>query len=174
MNLYLIGYRGCGKSTVAPLVAQRLGWKYVDTDDFIEMAGDMSIAEIFLKRGEAEFRFRETDAIAGFAALSNVVVSLGGGAPISESNRELIATSGKAVWLNADPETLWQRISADASSVTRRPDLTDSGGKAEVVELLAVRYPVYESCSDFTIEVDGLSPEEVAEYIVQWWETVDV
>lgn len=169
MNLYLIGYRGCGKSTVAPLVAERLGWNCVDADDWIESASEMTIAAIFSKWGEAEFRRRETNAIAEIAKAPDTIVSLGGGAPVTEENRKLISNSGKTAWLRAAPETLWQRISADAMSAQRRPDLTEFGGLAEVELLLASRCPAYERCAEYTIDVDDLNPEEIAERIVDWF-----
>lgn len=174
LNVYLIGYRGCGKSTVAPLIGELLGLKFVDLDDWIEMMSEMTIAEIFSQFGEVEFRHRETDAIAVMAANFEGVVSLGGGAPIADGNRELIANSGKTVWLKADSETLWRRISADETTAQRRPDLTSVGGRAEVEQLLASRCHAYESCADYTIEVDTLTPEEIAQRIVKWWKTAEV
>ena len=173
MNLYLIGYRGSGKSTVAPLVAKRLGRVAVDADDLIEDEAEMSIAEIFTEFGESEFRRRETNTIAALAEQDDFVVSLGGGAPMSESNRELIAGSGKTVWLNGSVELLWHRISGDESTSQRRPDLTDQGGQVEVEQMLAQRCPVYAACADYTIEIESLSPEEIAERIVKWWKADD-
>ena len=178
MNLYLIGYRGSGKSTVAPLVARAIRsnptrWESVDADDLVEEVAKMSIAQIFLESGEAEFRQRETEVIAQLAARSDLVVSLGGGAPMYAANRELISGSGKTVWLNAETDLLWQRISGDVATEQQRPDLTDQGGREEVVQLLKRRNPVYADCADYTIDVGDLSPQEIAERIVNWFETDD-
>lgn len=173
MNLYLIGYRGSGKSSVAPLVAKQIGWTAIDADDVVEDESKMSIAEIFSKFGESEFRRRETQTISELSEQKGYVVSLGGGAPTFQPNRKLISGSGKTVWLKADVDTLWQRISGDETSDQRRPDLTDQGGREEVVQLLAKRSPVYAACADYTIDVDRLSPEEIAERIVNWWKTDD-
>ena len=173
MNLYLIGYRGSGKSTVAPRIASRLGWVAIDVDDLIEDDAMVSIAEIFSEFGETEFRSRESNMIAKLARQNGFVISLGGGAPMSELNRELISQSGKTVWLDADPDVLWDRISGDETSSDRRPDLTDQGGKNEVQLLLAQRAPVYKACADYTIDVGSMEPEEIATRIVNWFNADD-
>jgi shikimate kinase len=172
MNLYLIGYRGCGKSTVAPLVAKSLGRKFLDADDLVEAKADCSIAEIFAQSGEPKFRELETKTIEELAGENQLVVALGGGAPMFEPNRQLIR-SGKSIWLFAETSVLWERISSDKSTLDRRPNLTDTGGRAEVEELLLVRNPVYEACADCKLDVGSLSPEEVAERVVTWWESDD-
>ena len=178
MNLYLIGYRGSGKSTVAPLVARAIRsqdarWEAVDADDLVEAAAGKSIARIFAEQGEAEFRRLETEIITQLAKRSNLVVSLGGGAPMFEANRELVSASGKSVWLYADSDLLWDRISADDATDQQRPDLTALGGREEVVQLLKQRNPVYKGCADYTIDVCDLSPQEIADRIVNWLETDD-
>ena len=178
MNLYLIGYRGCGKSTIAPLVAQAIAtkttrWESADADDLVESDSEMSIARIFAEFGESDFRRRENKIIARLAEQSGLVVSLGGGAPMFANNRELISRSGKTVWLRADADLLWQRISSDEASEQQRPDLTDQGGREEVVQLLGQRNPVYEECADYTIDVGDLTPQEIADRIVNWFETDD-
>lgn len=178
MNVYLIGYRGSGKSTVAPLVARALStgahvWKTVDTDDIVEADAKQSIADLFAKFGESDFRRRESDVIEQLASQSALIVSLGGGAPLLETNRQLISNSGRVVWLRGQPELLWKRISQDQTTKQRRPNLTKRGGFNEVVQLLSQRSPVYEACADYTIDVDALSPEEIADRIVNQFQTDD-
>lgn len=178
MNLYLIGYRGCGKSTVAPLVAKSMtltsaAWESVDVDDLVEAQAGMTIAAIFAGFGESDFRSRETNVITDVSKRSELVVSLGGGAPIFASNREIISSSGKTVWLRAESNLLWERISADQATEQQRPNLTEKGGLEEVVQLLAERNPVYEACADYTIDVDDLTPQEIADRIVNWLQTDD-
>ncbi|MDG1874958.1 MAG: shikimate kinase [Mariniblastus sp.] len=173
MNLYLIGYRGSGKSTVGPLLARHLGWKSVDADDLVEFDAKKSIAEIFAADGEAEFRQLETQVIQRVSKASNWIVSLGGGAPMFPTNREFISCSGKVVYLSASLDVLWGRIAADETTGDRRPDLTELGGQAEVEQLLKTRIPIYEACADYTVNVDDASPEEIAEAIVQWLQTDD-
>lgn len=173
MNLYLIGYRGCGKSTVAPLLASHLHWEYVDTDLLIEHRVGRSIREIFLQQGEAEFRRLETEVICSLPAQGNRIVALGGGAVLAEANRAWLAVSGKTVWLTAPPEILWRRIQSDPTSQQRRPDLTAPGGLAEVEQILGTRAAIYAGCADYTIDVADLSPRQIAAHIVDWWQAVD-
>ena len=173
MNLYLIGYRGCGKSTVAPLLATHLHGEYVDTDRLIEHRVGRSIREIFLQQGEAEFRRLETSVICSLPAQGNRIVALGGGAVLAEANRAWLAASGKTVWLTAPPEILWRRIQSDPTSQQRRPDLTAQGGLAEVEQILGTRAAIYAGCADYTIDVSDLSPRQIAAHIVDWWQAVD-
>ena len=90
-----------------------------------------------------------------------------------EANRELISGSGTTVWLRAETDLLWQRISADNATDDQRPNLTDLGGRQEVDHLLSQRNPVYKGCADYTIDVGDLSPQEIADRIVNWIETDD-
>ena len=173
MNLYIIGYRGSGKSTVAPLIACQLDWRFADSDDAVEAQANLTIAEIFAKQGEPGFRQLEMEAIAALARQTQHVVSLGGGAPLFPDNRKAIERSGKTVWLKADVPLLWQRISNDQTTSDRRPALTEHDGRSEVQTLLTQRSPVYEACADYTIEIDSLTPQEIADRIVNWFETVD-
>ena len=173
MNLYLIGYRGSGKTTVAPIVAEKLGWDWLDSDTLIEAAAECSIAEIFGRHGELAFRELESKIIAQLSEADNQVIALGGGAILAPENRQLVANNGKSVWLNASAESLWQRINADPQSKTQRPALSDRTGLDEVSAVLAERTPIYAACADYTIETTELSPEQVAKQIVNWLDTVD-
>jgi len=169
MNLFLIGYRGSGKTTVAPLVASQLGWTVCDADERVESESGISIAEIFAQFGEPEFRQRETAAIKELCSQDELVVSLGGGAPISADNRKLVSDSGKTVYLSGSLEVLWSRIASDEKSDDQRPALTDLDGRAEVEHVLTQRAPIYEACADYTIDVDTLSPQAIADAIVKWF-----
>lgn len=173
MNLFLIGYRGSGKSTISPLIAKELGWATADADDLVQTKSNSTIAEIFANSGEEEFRKLETLAIKELSAKDNYVISLGGGAPMFSVNRKLIGENGKVVYLKGSWQVLWQRINGDPSTSQRRPDLTDEGGAAEVRKLLEERRPTYEACADYTIDIDTDSPEEIARRIVKWFRSDD-
>jgi shikimate kinase len=167
MNLYLIGYRGSGKTTVAAELARLLGWKWLDADDEIERRAGKTIKEIFASSGEQSFRDLEAAVVADLAKRTRHVVALGGGAVLREESRLAIQASGKVVWLQASPEVLFQRITADASTAERRPNLTVDGGLAEVERLLAIRSPIYAACADLTVDAT-VEPSELARQIADW------
>ena len=183
--VFLIGYRGSGKTTVGRLLAQKMKMRFYDSDRRVEAAAGKSISEIFAEKGESSFRQMEAKIIAKIIVKqknlakgkkakssdnSGCVVSLGGGAPMNESSRELFGGHGKCVWLRGEPETLWKRISEDESTKASRPDLTDEGGLGEVESMLALRSSTYDECADLVVDVDELSPEEVCDQIAQWIE----
>lgn len=168
MNIYLIGYRGSGKTTVAAHLARLLSWKWLDADDEIERQAQKTIKEIFSSAGEEVFRDHESAAIAALVQLQDHVLALGGGAVLREENRSLIEKSGKVVWLQASPEVLYQRILDDASTADRRPNLTSDGGLEEIQRLLAIRSPLYTACADLTLNTETASPEKLAAEIAAW------
>ncbi|MCE9556889.1 MAG: shikimate kinase [Planctomycetes bacterium] len=170
MNLILIGYRGTGKSTVARLLAERLGWSWVDSDAEIERETRLTIAEIFAQHGEAGFREGEASMVAWLLEDDNRVVALGGGAVLREKTRQIMAAAGKVVWLRATAETIHQRLSADPGTVTGRPNLTASGGMPEIRDLLQRRQAIYQQCADLEVDTDNKDPAAVAAEILSWME----
>ena len=183
--IFLIGYRGSGKTTVGKLLAKKMKMRFFDSDRRVEAAAGKTIAEIFAEKGEASFRQMEAKIIAKIivnhqniskgkkaksSEKSGCVVSLGGGAPMNEASQQMFGGHGKCVLLRGKPETLWKRISADDSTKESRPDLTDEGGLGEVQSMLALRSSTYDECADHIVDVDDLSPEEVADQIADWLE----
>ena len=166
MNLFLIGYRGSGKTTVAEALARRLSWPWLDADAELERRAGKSIKEIFAEGGETAFRDLESAVLADLAALDSHVIALGGGVILREQNRTLLRQRGKVVWLTAAPDTLLARINADPTTSARRPDLTARGGLEEIRSLLAQRTPLYAASADLTVPADLLSPHEIASEIV--------
>ena len=182
-HLYLIGYRGTGKSSVGRIVAAELGRPFVDLDERIESTAGATIAVIFAGEGEEGFRDRETAALKEAAEIQNQtsppsplseaergdrkdsVIATGGGIVLREENRSLLKATGYIVWLMASAETIWERVRADSATAARRPNLT-TGGLAEIVELLAVRQRFYEEVYDACVATDGRSPEAVAASIL--------
>lgn len=172
-HIFLVGYRGCGKSTVGRLLAAKIDWTCVDTDDMVESASGLSIKEIFAKEGEESFRKLEESAVAAAAARElPTIISLGGGAVLREANAKQISANGSCIWLKGSAEELFKRISADATSADRRPDLSDRGGYIEVVELLSKREPIYEELSDLTVLTDGKTPDEIVLEIAGWLKSI--
>ncbi|MEL7498574.1 MAG: shikimate dehydrogenase [Planctomycetota bacterium] len=168
-RVFLIGYRGAGKSSVAKVLAKSLGWKVYDTDDLIEKSTGKTIADIFEEQGEEYFRRLEASAVKEICQKKDkVVVALGGGAPTVEKIRTLIKRKGNVIWLRATDDTLIERIESDPKSSNQRPNLTPQGGRDEVQTMLRKRSTVYESCAEMTVDVDMVKPSGVARIIAQW------
>jgi len=149
---------------VARHLAEQLGWQWADADELLEARAGRSIRRIFQEEGEPAFRLLESAVLADLCRLRRHVVATGGGVVLDEANRRCMRAAGRVIWLGADPETLWQRIQADATSTDRRPDLT-IGGRAELEQLLQLRVPHYRACADCCIETTGRSPAEIAHEI---------
>jgi shikimate kinase len=160
-NVYLIGYRGTGKSTVARLLGQQLGLPTLDMDELIEARSGLSIRSIFAQEGERGFRQRESAILNDVGAKSGCIVATGGGIVLDVTNRQCLRKSGTAAWLTADAATIWQRMQADSTTWDRRPNLS-VGGLEEVKVLLVAREPLYRECADCTVDTTNRSPEEVA------------
>jgi len=163
-----MGYRGSGKSTVGRNLAEKLGRPLVDTDDLVESQSGMSIKEIFAEKGESWFRDLEARTVCEVAvsAAQPTIVSLGGGAVLRESTQAVLKSAGICVWLSASAEYLHQRIQSDQATQLRRPNLSESGGFAEVSDVLEKRTPIYQKLSDITIAVEGKTPDEICDEIV--------
>lgn len=172
-HLFLMGYRGTGKSTVGKRLSQQLGLTWADTDQLIEQAAGCTISDIFATQGEPAFRALEHSIVKSFEPRKEAcVVSLGGGAILREDNRAMIR-QGYRVWLQGSAEVLYERTCQDASSQTRRPRLSDRSGIEEVRELLALREPLYAELAQFTVMTDSLRPEEIVARITGWLESTD-
>jgi len=163
--LFLIGYRGSGKTTVGRIVADRLGWDFVDADAALEERYGRTIRDIFAIEGEAGFRDKESEILAELCTRTETLIATGGGIVLREENRKLLKRHGCVAWLTADPATLLDRIQADRTTAERRPNLA-GGGLAEIEQLLAVREPLYLACADFVVPVGALSPERAADAIL--------
>ena len=164
MNIVLIGYRGTGKSVVGEIVAERLGRECVSMDaEIVDRAG-MLVPAIVEKEGWPGFRDRETLVARKLAGRDNIVIDCGGGMIERPENVEALGANGRIFWLQASVAVIVGRISED----TQRPALVE--GKTftdEVTEVLERRTPMYRNASDWEIETDGLTPEEVAGRILE-------
>jgi shikimate kinase len=166
MNLVLIGYRATGKTTLARLLAERLDWDWIDADVEIERRAGKSIARIFAEDGEPAFRNLEAEVIAELCGRSRLVLAAGGGAVLRPESRQVMRASGKVVWLKASPEAIDARMSGDATTAARRPDLTSKGGLEEIVDLLGQREPIYRQSAHLEVDTEGKSPEDIATEIL--------
>jgi shikimate kinase len=164
--IFLVGYRGTGKTTVARLLAERLGWAWLDADAVLEARFGRSIPDIFAADGEAAFRLMEASILEDLCRLEKHVIATGGGVVLSTTNRERIRKSGRVVWLTADVDTICARLETDTASGKPRPALT-VGGRAEVEELLRVREPLYRECADVIVETARRPAAEIVEEIIR-------
>ncbi len=167
MIITLIGFRGSGKSSVGPLLAQRLDMSFIDTDQQIEKKMEKSISEIFAEQGEEYFRKIEVETIQALYRKDQQVVATGGGAVLNPQTEQLIKISGPVVWLRADTETTLQRIQNDHATGTVRPALTDLDFEQEVATLLKQREPIYRNASTISVDTVDATPEQIVEKIVQ-------
>jgi shikimate kinase len=163
MNLVLIGYRGTGKSTVARLLASRLGWKTVSTDALVVERAQLPIPDIVAQFGWDHFRDLETSVCQDLQGKDHLIIDTGGGAILRDANVKALNPCGVICWLTATIETISHRIGGD----TQRPSLT--GGKTfieEIEEVLAERTPKYQAAADFIMETDRGSAEQIADQIL--------
>jgi shikimate kinase/3-dehydroquinate synthase len=164
-RLFLTGFSGTGKSVVARLVADALGWRAVDSDKLIEEATGHSIPHIFESEGEAYFRHLERETLHDAAGQERAVVATGGGAVIAEENRRAMAQAGLVVCLEARPSTIVERLHG-ATPVSERPLLWGGEPLERVTELKARRQKFY-ALADIIIETDGRTPQQVADAVVE-------
>lgn len=165
-SIVLIGYRGTGKTTVAQLLAKRLGFDWIDADVEVELRAGKSIAAIFEESGEAAFRDLEAEIVAELCQRERTVVALGGGAVLREANRESLAKCRQAVWLKATAEVIAGRLEGDPTTAQRRPNLTNRGGLHEIEQMLAQREPIYRACATLEVDTEDKDPAEIADEIV--------
>ena len=161
-TIALVGMMGAGKTAVGKAVAQRLGLPFLDSDEEIERAAAMTIAEIFARDGEAFFRMKEAQVIARLLAGAPAILSTGGGAFMQPANRAAITASGCSVWLQADLDLLWSRVRHKST----RPLLRTADPRGTLAALCSQRDPVY-ALADVTVRsLPGLSVDEMAGRVI--------
>ncbi len=148
-NLFLIGYRGTGKTTLGKIVAKKLNRKFIDTDDLIVQIAKKTIPRIFSEDGEEKFREIETNALKIASEEKNAIISCGGGIIVKEKNFKILKT-GIVCLLTASEETIYKCIYNDKN----RPSLTNKDPKTEIHEVLEFRMPLYKKAANFEISTD--------------------
>jgi shikimate kinase len=162
----LIGMMGVGKSTVGRMLATKIGVKFIDTDEEIEKAADLSISEIFERFGEEYFRDGERRVIARLIGEGPGVIATGGGAFINEQTRNLIKEKCHSVWIDADIDVLVARVSRRS----HRPLLAGKDPRAVLTELFEKRGPIY-ALADFHVRSDAAPHGRTVEQILKVLET---
>jgi shikimate kinase len=164
-RIALLGARGTGKTTIARILAGRLGWSWVDTDDLIEATANQTIARIFATEGEPAFRDRESVALLAACESNRTVIATGGGIVVRDANRALLNERCFCVWLTCTPEVAFRRMQDDATTIHRRPALA-GGGLPEIRSLMTVREPHYRSLARFTVDTTSSPLDEIARSII--------
>lgn len=162
-NIFLIGFMGCGKSTVADFLNRELGMEVIEMDQIIAQREGMSISDIFEVHGEAYFRDLETRLLREMQGRKRVVISCGGGTPMRECNVAEMKKSGCTVLLTARPETVLERTKDNHD----RPLLEKNKSVEFIAELMEKRRDKYEAAADIIIETDGKNKKEICEELVR-------
>ena len=159
MNIVLFGMMAAGKTTVGERLALAMNRPFVDTDRLIvERYGDIS--GIFQRHGEGYFRALEGEIVKKLVQNDGQVIAVGGGLVMSEENVSRLKANGKMVYLHGSVTTLVERLTGDET----RPLLQADGISltAQVEKILSARVPIYERVADFTVDIDGKTPENIA------------
>jgi len=167
MNIVLMGYRGCGKTTVGRIVAEKLERPFFDTDAMIQERMGKTIREIVAAGGWQAFRELERIAVGELAGRKGCIIALGGGAVLDQQNVKELKRNGSFFWLTADGAAIAERIRNDRASNAQRPSLSGTDSDLEIEILLREREPVYRSVADRVIDTAGRSVDEVAADIMR-------
>ena len=159
--IVLVGMMGAGKTTVGRRLATRLGRRFLDSDEEIEKAAQMTIPEIFAQRGEAEFRAGVSRVLSRLLKENDVVLATGGGAFVNLETRALIKSGAVSVWLKADLDVLFERVSRRSN----RPLLKTADPKATLQKLIEDRYPIYAD-ADLTVLSRDVPQDSVAADVI--------
>lgn len=163
-NVILIGFMGCGKTTVGLKLSYRLRRTVIDTDKEIEREEKRTISDIFATDGEPCFRDMETACLKRLLeSADGRIISVGGGLPMRKENRALLHELGQVFYLRAKGETIYERLKGD----TTRPLLQGNDPLTKIRTLLGERDPYYREAADVVITVDGKSFDQILDEIAE-------
>lgn len=170
-HLVLVGMMGAGKTTVGRVCAARLGRRFVDTDDAVERAAAMTVAELFEAEGEEGFRVRERAAVADACASPEpLVIACGGGAVLDAGSREVLRARGLVVWLDGPPDTLAARAATGRTRplLERRASVGhELEGVATIERLATERAPAYRAAAHVRVDTGGRTVEDVVGRVLE-------
>ncbi len=174
MNIILIGFMGCGKSTFGKWLSHKQNMEFVDTDEYIEKMEGRTINNIFAENGEEYFRNLETKVLRMFLGQEgeefrlkkSTVISVGGGLPVREENQALIHKLGKVVFLDTEIDELVRRLSGDK----KRPLLQGGDVRAKIESLMAARLDIYDDTADVIVSTDGKTMYEIFDEMKKEWD----
>lgn len=163
-NIVLIGFMGTGKTSLGKLLARKLDYQFLDTDQLIEAESGLKIREIFQRYGEAHFRQLEADLARKLGNTTAKVISTGGGFPLKPENIQQLRSNGFIVLLQATPKVIYHRVSGDES----RPLLKNPDPLGTIGRLLAERQRFYEK-ADFVLNTDEGDLDQLCETLLAEW-----
>ena len=163
-HVIMTGFMGAGKTTVGKALAEKQKVPFLDTDQLIEEKADMTISRIFETQGEEAFRKMETSVLEDLLKRNDqTVISVGGGLPLRDENRELLRKLGTVVYLQVKPETVLERLKGDHT----RPMLQGGDAGERVRSLFEYRTPLYQKAADLVVDVDDKTVSGIAEKIIE-------
>ena len=163
-NIVLIGFMGCGKTTIGKQMSRKCGLPLWDTDQMIEQRAGCTILELFATQGEEAFRTMETALLQGLCnEQATGIFSTGGGMPLRKENAKLLKQLGHVVWLRMTEDTAYQRLKQDKT----RPILQCEDPRGKIRQLLQDRACHYVEAADIIVDVDAKQEEEIADEILR-------
>ena len=162
-HIFLIGFMGSGKSTVAKYLSSAYQMKQIEMDEQIEKNEGRSISSIFEKEGEEYFRTLETELLKSLDPRETFVVSCGGGAAVKEENVREMKEKGRIILLSAQPETVYVRV----KNSHNRPLLEGNMNVSYIKNLMDKRQKLYERAADFQVKTDGRTAKDIGEEIIK-------
>ena len=163
--IYLIGYRCTGKSTTGQLLANLMGYSFLDTDRVLETRFQTSLEQMIHQRGWDYFREQEKQVLLGTGHRANIVIATGGGIVLDPENRSFLQTHGTCAWLYADGDTIVNRLLADGNTQKSRPRFSEDPLTLETHKTLSLRTPLYRELGQIQIDTSAHSPEQAASII---------
>ena len=160
-NIILTGFMGTGKSTVGRLLAEKIGYRFIDTDTLIEQQAGTTVSEIFATQGEKAFRQLETDLVKKLAEKSGLVVATGGGLVLDRENVTMLSRTGQIFCLTAAAEEILHRVSRQGDT---RPLLQEQDPLQKITTLLQQRDHIYRQFPQ--ISTTGKTPEKLVKEIL--------
>ena len=163
-HVIMTGFMGAGKTTVGKALAEKQKVPFLDTDQLIEEKAGMTISRIFEIQGEEAFRKMETSVLEDLLKRNDqTVISVGGGLPLRDENRELLRKLGTVVYLQVKPETVLERLKGDHT----RPMLQGGDAGERARSQLEYRTPLYQKAADLVVDVDDKTVSGIAEKIIE-------
>ncbi len=164
-NIILVGFMGCGKTTIGKKLAKAFGYEFLDTDAMIEEQQGKRISDIFAQEGEEAFRQMETELLMQLRREAvGKIIATGGGMPMREENRRLLREVGTVVFLEAEFDTILERLQND----TTRPLAEGEDREKRLRPLYELRYPLYKEAAEVCVDTEGKSFYAIIQELEQY------